>query len=97
MVTILPLLLLLCVSIDGGTNWTVFPANGSFNPSANSLSANPLNTRVDISCAAAGQSSVLVRWGYNTAAAAGYSHYFWGIDDIEIFDKTEALIKLTLQ
>ena len=74
------------VSTDGGTNWTVFPANGSFTPSANSLSANPLNTRVDISCAAAGQSNVLVRWGYNTAAAAGYSHYFWGIDDIQIFD-----------
>jgi hypothetical protein len=76
------------VSTDGGTNWTVFPANGSFTPSANSLSANPLNTRVDISCAAAGQSSVLVRWGYNTAAATGYSHYFWGIDDIEIFDNS---------
>ncbi len=76
------------VSTDGGTNWTVFPANGSFNPSANSLSANPLNTRVDISCAAAGQSNVQVRWGYNTAAATGYSHYFWGIDDIEIFDNS---------
>ncbi len=74
------------VSTDGGTNWTVFPANGNFTPSANSLSANPLNTRVDISCAAAGQSSVLVRWGYNTAAATGYSHYFWGIDDIQIHD-----------
>jgi hypothetical protein len=76
------------VSTDGGTNWTVFPANGSFNPSANTLSANPLNTRVDISCAAAGQSNVQVRWGYNTAAATGYSHYFWGIDDIEIFDNS---------
>lgn len=76
------------VSTDGGNNWIVFPANGNFTPSANSLSANPLNTRVDISCAAAGQSSVLVRWGYNTAAAAGYSHYFWGIDDIEIFDNS---------
>ena len=76
------------VSTDGGNNWVVSPANGSFTPSANSLSANPLNTRVDISCAAAGQSSVLVRWGYNTSAAAGYSHYFWGIDDIEIFDNS---------
>ena len=76
------------VSTDGGTNWTVFPANGNFTPSANSFSANPLNTRVDISCAAAGQSSVLVRWGYNTAGAAGYTHYFWGIDDIQIFDNS---------
>jgi len=74
------------VSTDGGTNWTVFPAQGTFVPSANSLSANPLTTKVDISCAAAGQPNVLVRWGYNTAVAAGYSHYFWGIDDISIYD-----------
>lgn len=74
------------VSTDGGNNWTVFPAQGSFVPSANSLSSNPLTTKVDISCAAAGQSNVLVRWGYNTAVAAGYSHYFWGIDDISIYD-----------
>lgn len=74
------------VSTDGGNNWTVFPAQGNFVPSANTLSANPLTTKVDISCAAAGQSNVLVRWGYNTAVAAGYSHYFWGIDDISIYD-----------
>lgn len=75
------------VSTDGGNNWTVFPAQGSFVPSANTLSGN-LTTTVDISCAAAGQSNVLVRWGYNTAVAAGYSHYFWGIDDISIFDNS---------
>lgn len=78
------------VSTDGGANWTVFPAQGNFVPSANTLSANPLNTRVDISCAAAGQSNVLVRWGYNTAVATGYSHYFWGIDDISIYDNASA-------
>lgn len=75
------------VSTDGGNNWTVFPAQGSFVPSANSFSGN-LTTTVDISCAAAGQPNVLVRWGYNTAVAAGYSHYFWGIDDISIFDNS---------
>jgi hypothetical protein len=75
------------VSTDGGNNWTVFPAQGNFVPSANTLSGN-LTTTVDISCAAAGQSNVLVRWGYNTAVAAGYSHYFWGIDDISIFDNS---------
>jgi len=74
------------VSNDGGTNWVVYPAQGSFFPSANTISANPLNTSVDVSCAAAGESNVLIRWGYNTAAAAGYSHYFWGIDDIMIYE-----------
>lgn len=74
------------VSNDGGLNWFVFPGQGTFTPSANTISANPLRTVVDISCAAANQSSVLVRWGYNTAGEAGYSHYFWGIDDISIYE-----------
>ncbi|MFO0387223.1 MAG: hypothetical protein ACK505_10615 [Flavobacteriales bacterium] len=74
------------VSTDGGSTWTVYPAQGSFFPSANTLSANPLYTTVDISCAAAGQSNVIIRWGYNMGAAAGYSHYFWGIDDIAIYE-----------
>ncbi|MFN8699786.1 MAG: T9SS type A sorting domain-containing protein [Flavobacteriales bacterium] len=78
------------VSTDGGTNWTVYPAQGSFFPSANTLSANPLYTKVDISCAAAGQSNVIIRWGYNLAAAAGYSHYFWGLDDIAIYENPVA-------
>lgn len=73
------------VSTDGGTNWTDFAANGTFIPSANTISANPLNTQVDISCAAAGQSAVQIRFGYNVAGEAGYSHYFWGVDDIEIY------------
>lgn len=72
------------VSTDGGANWTVFPGHGSFGQSANTLSANPQVTRVDISCAAANQSNVQIRFGYNTANEAGYSHYFWGIDDITI-------------
>ncbi len=78
------------VSVDGGTSWTVFPGHGSFIPSANTLSANALNTTVDISCAAAGESNVLIRWGYNTAVNDGYSHYFWGIDDICISENVNA-------
>jgi hypothetical protein len=74
------------VSTNGGTSWIVYPAHGSFFPSANTLSANPLLTRVDISCAAAGEPNVLIRWGYNLDEAAGYSHYFWGIDDISIYE-----------
>ena len=27
-----------------------------------------------------------IRWAYNSAGAAGYSHYFWGLDDIRIFE-----------
>lgn len=72
------------VSTDGGANWTVFPGHGNFIQSANTLSANPQVTRVDISCAAANQANVQIRFGYNTANEAGYSHYFWGIDDITI-------------
>jgi hypothetical protein len=74
------------VSTNGGTDWTAFPAHGTFVPSANSLSANPLYTKVDISCAAAGEESVLIRWAYNSAVATGYSHYFWGLDDICIYE-----------
>jgi hypothetical protein len=73
------------VSNDGGVTWVVFPGHGDFSPSANSFSANPLNTSVDISCVAANQPNVLVRFGYNTSQAAGYSHYFWGLDDIAIY------------
>jgi hypothetical protein len=72
------------VSSDAGATWTVFPAQGNFVPSANTLSANPQLTSVDVSCAAANQASVQIRFGYNTAGEAGYSHYFWGIDDVVI-------------
>lgn len=74
------------VSVDGGDNWTVFNATGIGIVSANSISANPLNTVIDISCVAALQPSVYVRFGYNTAIEASYSHYFWGLDDICIYE-----------
>jgi hypothetical protein len=72
------------VSTDGGTTWTVYPGHGNFVQSANTLSANPQLASVDISCAAANQANVQIRFGYNTAGEAGYSHYFWGIDDVVI-------------
>ncbi|MCC6599754.1 MAG: T9SS type A sorting domain-containing protein [Crocinitomicaceae bacterium] len=78
------------VSTDNGTTWVVYPAHGNFIESANALSANPLLTKVDISCAAAGESNVLVRWGFNLSEHEGYSHYFWGIDDISIYENTVA-------
>jgi hypothetical protein len=74
------------VSVNGGDNWTVFPGHGSFFPSANTASTNPLNTKVDISCIAAGEAEVLVRFGYDSNADTGYSHYYWGLDDICIYE-----------
>ena len=74
------------VSTDGGSIWTSFEAGGTFIPSANSASANPLVTSLDISCAAAGQSAVDIRFAYlqSPFSGGGYSHYYWGIDDIAI-------------
>ena len=74
------------VSTDGGDNWTAFEAGGSFIPSANSASANPLVTGLDISCAAAGEPAVDIRFAYRQSpvTGGGYSHYYWGIDDITI-------------
>lgn len=74
------------VSSDGGNSWLTFPGHGDFNESANDASPNPLPTSVDISCAAAGQSEVMIRFAYlqNPIVGNGYSHYYWGIDDIVI-------------
>ena len=78
----------LLVSNDGGASWTTFDAHGTFIESANTASANPLPTAVDISCAAAYQSNVLIRFSYLQAPETGdaYSHYFWGIDDVTIYE-----------
>jgi len=76
------------VSNDGGASWTTFDAHGTFIESANTASANPLPTAVDISCAAAYQSNVLIRFSYLQAPEVGnsYSHYYWGIDDVIIYE-----------
>ena len=74
------------VSNDGGATFTEFGATGILITSANQLSANPLNTIIDVSCIAALQSEVVIRWSYNDEFADGYSHYFWGLDDICIYE-----------
>ena len=78
------------VSSDGGASWTTFDAHGTFIESANSASVNPLPTSVDISCAAAYQSNVLIRFSHLQAPETGdaYSHYYWGIDDVTIYENT---------
>lgn len=89
------------VSNDGGFSWTTFDAHGSFLESTNVQSANPLETTVDISCAAAGHNNVLVRFAYlqPEEVGGGYSHYFWGIDDVVIYenDVLHDLVALELQ
>lgn len=70
------------VSVDGGTEWSVFPGHGTFLPDANSNSGN-LTTTIDISCVAAGESDVIIRWGYSIGET-GFGFYSWAIDDILI-------------
>jgi hypothetical protein len=72
------------VSGDGGLTWTTFEGHGTFIESANTASANPLTTSVDVSCVAAGSSQVKIRFSYLQAPETGdgYSHYYWGIDDV---------------
>lgn len=72
--------------VDGLTYWTTFDAHGNFIESANTATANPLPVSVDISCAAALQDSVQLRFSYRQApeTGTGYSHYYWGIDDVTV-------------
>ena len=73
-------------TVDGVTTWTTFDAHGSFIESANTASANPLPVSVDVSCVAADQDSVNLRFAYRQAPETGtaYSHYYWGIDDVTV-------------
>lgn len=74
------------VSNDAGISWVTFDAHGTFIESANSASANAMTTSVDISCVAAYQAEVQVRFSYlqSPEVGDGFSHYYWGIDDVTI-------------
>ncbi len=78
--------LTLGVSSDGGDTWLDFEAHGDFIESANTYSGNNFPGLVDISCAAANEEDVMIRFAYNADFASGYSHYFWGIDDVEVYE-----------
>ena len=69
------------VTNDGGQSWVTFNGHGNFIEDANTASANPLPTQLDISCVAANNSEVQFRFVYT---GTGYSHYYWGIDDVII-------------
>ncbi|MFT4661455.1 MAG: hypothetical protein ACI8XB_001732 [Patiriisocius sp.] len=73
------------VSSDGGGSWTTFASNDYFIESANAASDNAMTTTMDISCAAGGEADVMVRFAYNAEFDAGYSHYYWGVDDVSIY------------
>jgi len=83
----------LMVSSDGGQSWTAFGAHGGTSiPATNLQSPNPLVTAVDISCVAAYASNVQIAFAYlqPPSIGSGYSHYFWGIDDVFIYENTTA-------
>ena len=71
---------------NGVVNWVTFDGHGNFIESANSASENPMPVSVDVSCAAAYRDSVQLRFAYRQAPEVGngYSHYFWGIDDVVV-------------
>ena len=80
------------VTNDGGSTWTTFDGHGSFIEAANTASANPLPTTLDISCVAAYSDSVQFRFSYMQAPEVGtaYSHYYWGIDDVVVSSNENA-------
>jgi hypothetical protein len=80
------------ITNDGGTTWTTFDGHGAFIEAANTASANPLPTTLDISCVAAYSDSVQFRFTYTQAPETGnaYSHYYWGIDDVVVSSNDNA-------
>ena len=80
------------VTNDAGVTWTTFDGHGSFIEAANTASANPLPSTLDISCVAAYSDSVQIRFTYTQAPETGtaYSHYYWGIDDVVVSSNDNA-------
>lgn len=74
------------VTNNGGINWVVFDASPGTPAATNTLTANPLNTVIDISGVAAGQSSVQFRFGWQPNDGDAHSHYFWGLDDVSVYE-----------
>lgn len=77
------------VSTDGGTTWNTFDAIDIATEGSNIASPNPMNTTIDLSCVAAGEPNVQIRFAYNSKEEAGYTHYYWGIDEVKIFENEE--------
>ena len=74
------------VSINNGTEWTVFEAHGDFPEVTNEPSPNNMFTSVDISCLAAGEENVKIKLSFNRQMNPNITHYFWMIDDLCIHE-----------
>jgi hypothetical protein len=74
------------VSNDGGTSWITYNAAIGFTGGANDPAPNPFVNVIDISAAAAGQPLVIIRFAWQANGNSTHSHYFWGIDDIRVFE-----------
>lgn len=74
------------VTNDGGLNWYVFDGAPEFSGGANDQSDNPYVTAIDVSGVAAGQSAVQFRFGWQPNGNSTHSHYYWGIDDVAIYE-----------
>lgn len=74
------------VSVDDGLTWASFDARGGVNVPSNSQSPTPLNTTIDISCIAAGEANVRIRFSYNSEERPNQTHYYWGIDEVKVFE-----------
>jgi len=79
--------LMLGVSNDGGANWTEFAVDGSVDVNINS--ATPDAVSINISCVAANQSNVNIRFRFG-----GVSHYYWLIDDVSLTSSPDHEVEL---
>jgi hypothetical protein len=74
------------VSNDSGSTWVNIEATPGYTDGANNFSDNPVLTNIDISPYAAGFEQVMIRFGFNPNDFDGFTHYFWAIDDVIIFE-----------
>ena len=79
-----PVFLEVGVVNDAVTTWTEFDASDNA-VQVNTQSPNPLSVSLDVSCAAALEDSVLLRFAWRQVGSSSLqSHYFWGLDDVTV-------------
>ena len=64
--------------------WESFDASDNFTEGSNVVSLNPKTSLVNVSCAAANVQNVKLRFAWRQLNEGTNSHYFWGIDDVEV-------------
>ncbi|MGB1031973.1 MAG: T9SS type A sorting domain-containing protein [Flavobacteriales bacterium] len=73
------------VSGDGGDSWDTYDAGGLI-PSDTNDAFGPTVVSVDVSCTAGNADEVIFRWAFRQPEGGGSTHYYWGIDDVSIFE-----------